>query len=526
MDQNKEAKVLEALIDKEIGDLPDGDALDHIAALIDAAYDSRSGGGTERAFALLDAIDERALSDADAALMHYLRANAWENKRHERDNYDIWAWEQPETQAQILALRRAMLHDGFSQLAAVRQCQIITNLANRLSGIGRFIEAIALWDRVLKIDEQFAMAHGNRGIALHSYAHALYDPGHAGLIQVAAYDSLNAATSSAAFYDSVGLEPARAQFEKHKGAISTHMDIESVRRAADVQNHSMGDCPAERAYRSWCLKERLFINPLNDLGNLPIAAHDVLTLPSLTVPVASPGMPPMIGFFNQMKQEFVSARYLYYEGLYGVDPHYSDRGVLLYNTLDYPAYSLAVEKMRAAFRIGYSLFDKIGFFLNAYLAIGRKPTQVSFRSIWYEPKGKEPPLLARFAAGENWPLRGLFWLSKDLFEEQFQRVTEPDAEALATIRNHIEHKYFQLHGGSAGSPLKTDEDEDGADRLGYALTREEFASRTLRLLQLARGALIYLSLAVHREEAARAQAGGSGLTVPMPLGRLEDDWKL
>jgi len=56
-----------------------------------------------------------------------------------------------------------------------------------------------------------------------------------------------------------------------------------------------------------------------------IAAQDVLTLPSLTVGTASRGaMPEVIGFFNQIKQEFVSARYLYYEGLHAKGIHFCD----------------------------------------------------------------------------------------------------------------------------------------------------------------------------------------------------------
>lgn len=369
------------------------------------------------------------------------------------------------------------------------------------------------------------MANGNRGIALGSYARALYDPGHAAVMQVAAYDAVSAATSPDAFYDSIGLEAARTHFEGLKGAISRHIDIDAVRQRVDLEGHSMGESDVERAYRAWCLRERLFINPLNDLGSIAIAAQDVLTLPPLTVPATSAGMPPLIGFFNQMKQEFVSARYLYFEGLHSHEPHFSDQGVLLYNTLDYPAYSLATEKTRTAFRIAYSLFDKIAFFLNAYLEIGRKPMQVSFRSIWYEPKGKQPSLLARFTACENWPLRGLFWLSKDLFEEEFQNVTEPDAEALATICNHLEHKYLQLHASWAESVRSERNRDPSAEWLGYALSRDDFTARTLRLLQLVRGALIYLSLAVYRQEAVRARDSDAHLTISMPLSLWEDDWK-
>jgi len=517
---------LKALMKQNIGGLPDSDALGHIGALIDAAYDAGSSAGTDRAFTLLDELRDRGAADRDAALLHYFRANAWENRRHERKDYDAWAWEQPEAQEQILELRRAVRHEGFGQLRPVRQSQILTNLANQLNSMGRFIEAIALWDRVLKTDDRFAMAHGNRGISLHSYANALYDPGHAGLMQTAAHESLSAGTAAGAVYDSVGHEAARAHFEELKEAISAHLDIDAVRQAVDLDGHSLGETGEERAYRAWCLRERLFINPLNDLGPVPIAAQDVLTLPSLTVTGSSPSVPPVIGFFNQMKQEFVSSRYLYYEALQSEGPHFSDRDVLLYNTLDYPAYSLCVERMRAAFRITYSLFDKIGFFLNAYLEIGRQPHDVSFRSVWHKRKGKMQVLLPRFAAHRNWPLRGLFWLSKDIFEDGLQRVTEPDAEDLAAIRNHLEHRYLQVHECLARSVPAEGAHDNGADGLARALSREEFAAKTLRLLQLVRGALIYLSLAVHRKESAASSTDDRDQVMPMPLDRWDDEWKL
>jgi len=45
--------------------------------------------------------------------------------------------------------------------------------------------------------------------------------------------------------------------------------------------------------------------------------------------------------YNQLKQEFVSARYLYYEGITSEAVHFSDKKVYLYDTLDAPVYSLA-----------------------------------------------------------------------------------------------------------------------------------------------------------------------------------------
>ncbi|MCB9422966.1 MAG: hypothetical protein H6667_24410 [Ardenticatenaceae bacterium] len=92
----------------------------------------------------------------------------------------------------------------------------------------------------------------------------------------------------------------------------------------------------------------------------------------------------------------------------------------------------------------YSLFDKISYFLNAYLALKIPETRVNFRTIWYTNQQRNKGLKSEFKDRQNWPLRGLFWLSKDLYEDKegFKNSTEPDAHNLADIRNHLEHKYL------------------------------------------------------------------------------------
>ena len=500
-------------------------ALLQIAHLINASQDALSAAGTDQAFAQLDELQKRNLAPATAALAHYFRANAWNNRlkiAHPASN--PWAWEQAERQEQILELRRAMKHEGFERLHPTNQCQIFTNLANNLSSIGRFIEAVEIWDRALGVNDKFGMARGNRGYALSRYAEGLYDRGHARLMLVAAHDGLRSAGARGAFYEE-DYTAAKAFFKAREDHIGALVPVAEIRRRQELQHHSLGRSAAEKRYRSWCLRERLFINPLNDLGPLPIAAHDVLTLPSITRPATENGVPSIIGFFNQMKQEFVSARYLSYEGMHAKGVHFSDRGVRLYNTLDYPSYSLAAEKTRAAFRLAYSLFDKIGFFLNEHLELGIEPTQVSFRSLWHNPPKRNDPkprtLRPRFVDYQNWPLRGLFWLSKDLFDENFRSCTEPDAADLNNIRNHLEHKYLQLHlewGPSIAS-------RSAASVLGYAISRADFQARALRVLKLARAALIYLSLAVHREERLRHGSKPNARVGQMFLDTWDDEWK-
>lgn len=512
------APQLDDLIQQSIDGLKNQNALQHIGVLIDAAFDHKSSAGTARAFDLLAQVRARKLSSKHQATAHYFAANAWENRKCERQNQNEWSWEQPEIQAQILELRRAAQHKGFANLHPELRCRILTNLANQLSFIGRFIEAAEMWDRALAENNQFGMALGNHGVGLASYAQELYDPGHATVIFAAAHDFLSRAAVSKSF--DAGDGRARAHFEKYRTVIEEHVDVHAIHKGMAKRRYSMGRTAREKAYRQWCLENRLFLNPLNDLGAVTIASRDPLTLPSMRTPIGSE-MPWVFAFFNQMKQEFVSARFMFYEGIEGEKVHFSDRGVTLANTLDYPSYSLSVEKQRAAFRMAYSILDKVGYFINDYFGAGHRPDRVYFKTVWLEPNGSDPkPLQQRFAISRNWMLRGLFWLSKDLFDDELKASTEPDAQALDTIRKHLEHKYLQVHESWAFNPLQMTE---GLRAHRYSVSRDDFGLKTLKLLKIARAALIYLSLAIHREERQRPR--NEGIILPTPVSNWDDNWK-
>ena len=60
--------------------MKDADALGQIAHLINASQDALSAAGTDRAFAQLDEFGKRTLAPEMAALAHYFRANAWDNR--------------------------------------------------------------------------------------------------------------------------------------------------------------------------------------------------------------------------------------------------------------------------------------------------------------------------------------------------------------------------------------------------------------------------------------------------------------
>ena len=105
---------------------------------------------------------------------------------------------------------------------------------------------------------------------------------------------------------------------------------------------------------------------------------------------------------------------------------------------------------------------------------------------------------------------------------------EPHAKDFSEVRNHLEHKYLKVHDGLwVGPPSKADSiSMAAADTLAYSLRRHDLVGYGLRMLRLARAALIYLSLSVHAEELERASERDPDMLVgPALLGTWDDEWK-
>jgi len=501
------------------------DALSYLGRLIDISCDLQKTEGLERAINLTKDFPEEKLSSHELALFHYFVANAWSGLKAllRKNTEKVWDWEQEEIENEIFHLRKALQIATHGELPDERLCQILTNLGNLLSHIGRFLEAIEYWNRALEIMPSFGMAQGNRGYGLHYYAKQLYDQNHIVLFLKFALLDLKESLTKPLEPDTI--EPLRECAEQ----IEARVPSEYLSREENLYDHSLGQSTQEIQYRKWCLQNKLFLNSLNDLGSFPLAASDILTLPGIVIKGKEPYYH---GFFNQMKQEFVTARYLYYEGITSDEPHFSDRNVLLFNTLDYPCYSLAAEKVKTSYRMIYSLFDKVSFFLNHYLSLAIPERKVTFRTLWYINQEKRKGLRTEFQHRENWPLRGLFSLSKDLYENRsgFKETLEPDAKELHDIRNHLEHKYFKLHDDLWHRPSSKEDDVVKAlsDKLAFSLYRGEFENKTLRLIKMARAAFIYLALAIQTEERHKVQKISAGKKIPhihLNLDIWEDEWK-
>ena len=148
------------------------------------------------------------------------------------------------------------------------------------------------------------------------------------------------------------------------------------------------------------------------------------------------------------------------------------------------------------------------------------PSEVNFRKVWSrKASGNTLELRPTFRDRSNWPLRGMYFLSKDLYDRDSLEYSEPDAVDLAALRHQAEHRFLSLQ-----------ESEDGASSDTHRLISVTgFEGRTLRLLKMAREALIYLSLAMHREETLRVEAsqddaGTKGSLLPGKVESFQRPW--
>ena len=509
----------ELMARENLDDLSADDALLLIGELVDISHDLGSADGLNKAVSLASELQRRPLDPEHYGRLHYFLGNAWFNLHHLVNQ--TAAWETPELERAILQFRTVLSKEEWIRaLPKTRVCQISTNVANILSDTGRVVEAIELWEDALRLVPGYGMTIGSHGYGLFKYAFVVPDPGHARFVMSFARDHLAKAAALPLEH-----EDARSFFIARLTEAKTILAGMVTPDSHKLNSSSLGRSERERQYRKWCLEHRLFLNPLNDLGKYSIGARDRMALPSMVRPINEG--PIFQGLFNQLKQEFTSARFFYHDGLQAVRGHFADRGVYQLNTLDYPSYSVNVEKVKTAFRIAYSIFDKIAFFLNEYFELGMLPGDVSFRRIWYVKGDRKKGLRPEVQAMSNWPLKALYWVSKDLSENrpEFTEATQPDSKLLASIRNHLEHKYLKLHEEEWVGVPRDPQYSFMDDTLALSLGRSDFEKKVLRILKLVRASLIYLICAVKIEESYRGAK--SGLT---PVGEInmdawEDDWK-
>lgn len=447
---------------------------------------------------------------------YYLLGNAWNgirNIEHEKNVSKAWKLEQEEVFKEIYYFRKAIQQDAFKDLDLSTRLALYVNLGNAFNHYGRTINAIKYFDKAIALKfwhqnvvnhPNYFMALINKGLALEYYSRLDYDGGHKEFFIKFAYKNFKEAIPTVDNY----LEKNNLDKEYYQNIkdniiskiiwYEKQFSSDNLKDIDYFLNYKNKFSRNENEYRKWCLSNKLFLSPLNDLGNYDISTHDPLNLPNITTKIKE-GFPKIITNFNQLKQEYISYRHLLFEGINEKTSKYYDKETSITYDYDYNLYDINIEKIKMAFRGFYSIFDKIANFIYEYFIYVETEKKIDFRNIWLVKNGKINDV---FNEAENLALRGLYLISKDLFfikddenSKKFLEVLEPEAQKINDIRNHLEHKFISI------KLIDTTILEDNKEReRNFSISQDELEEKTIHLAKLAREAMIYLSFAVHIEE--------------------------
>ena len=390
---------------------------------------------------------------------------------------------------------------------------LYTNYANQLEVCGRVIEALRIYRKAIALYPNFGMALGNYGQTLNHYAILANDPGHKEILHYYAYHSLKQALR---IPDPNVYKEAANHFKmlvREYEPLVEEYDLESP---IAFSEYDLGETE-EKEYRLWCLKNHLFLNPLNDLvEEMSSFAHDPLTITHYTEmterddvadrDAASP--PKWFSMLNQLKEEYIYSRFLFYEGSEkGGELHYGDKQVALSLTGDsHVAYSMRIEQLKSAFKNLYSIFDQIAFVINEFWMLGFSERQASASKVF---DSENYPV-------DNSALTALYW-SHCEFSEKFGNAEKASERDLKVLRDALEHKFVKVYTSLEDGKLQKTMDNF------YHISEEEMKKLTHRLLELAREWIMELVYAIGIEEKKTDQ---NKIKLSMYIRDYDDEWKV
>ena len=277
----------------------------------------------------------------------------------------------------------------------------------------------------------------------------------------------------------------------------------------------------EGRYNRWVNENWLRLNSYNDINpQSQISQDDSLFYNGIYVPKRDPEFGyRMFLLLNEIKQEFVSARYMLYR--YFTDSgsfHFSDKNVKLSDNFDYSNYSYHIEVAKSSFRALYSLLDKIAYALNEYLELGAKGTSVSFKDIWYSDK-KNRILKTKITDYKNvYSLAGLLFIRNDIYGGDEAYFQDEGTVRLRAIRNAMEHRAI----------IVTDAGEYSDTGLALTISRSDFEEISMNLIHMVRQAIFcFVNMVNHIEfDKKKSIKDADQLIIPQEVPVMDDKEKV
>ena len=480
-------KTVSSIIDKSVRDL---------SIIFDDLYSNQKSKEILIAIEKAESLLSCASNIPSKMQIYYDIANAYHDLRIiEKVSQEVYLEKELYYSRLALDIYESNFYDNSTASAEVTVAQYIamrlyTNLGNAYQSIGRYIVAIDCFENALLISNDFAMASLNLSFLLFEYA------------QYQIHSHEQNYFHHACYYYYKQTEACRINLEKQEylQILQRYIDMFDSSYIENFLSKPLELSPLhistleEIDYRNYLLLFRFFLNPCVDILFDSCFEVDSISLPF--IPPYSNRQKELIGLFNQIKQEYNWARLLWYKvSTNETYTHFSEHELNLIDIGDFSDYSVRSSMLRASFKSAYSLFDRIGFFINEYFEVGLTGTNISFKNVWKDKlinkKGHAylsvpHPIITTHS--NNVFIQAMYWLQKDFYEKESINITTPHAMPIFKMRNDMEHNCLRT--GTETSPSS----------FTIYSTEGEIERNTFRLLKLAREMIIYLCLSVKIQE--------------------------
>lgn len=369
---------------------------------------------------------------------------------------------------------------------------VLSNYASLLDHLGRTVEAVDHCYECLEIAPDHAVAMGNCGSALQKLLN--FSTAHNFKIIYEAWRLIKEANQRKTNLTRLA---GKHVIPRHRSALKAFETyIASVIPGGSrtlrqwmfefEKAHSWKPTPVLRMLKD----DRLLLTVNPRPSNCPSEYKDDIYFESIVVPLDDTGdqlFQSLAHTFNHIKEDFATARYLYYQSQSQNTDLVEVSTITSYmDTLDYADFGLRSGFLKASLRLAVDLLDKCAGFINLYLRLGHPEDQVSLNNVWYTDrnykKGIHPVVDTRLSLNQY--LAAVYDLNRDLFLGKYP-------VPLKNLRNSATHKRLVLF--LYGSLEVTD--------TGHSL--EDFQEVTRFLLRMAKATIIYLVGVVMLEEKLR-----------------------
>ncbi len=359
--------------------------------------------------------------------------------------------------------------------------QILTNLGNNLSQSGRIIEAVRLYNSVLKSNPNFSNALLGFAENLDYWIRISFCPQSISLLSEI-YCSLQNGLQNG------NLPPRQKQY--FEGQLSFYknklekldFDFSSLNEELEItkreyQKHS--------SFRKFCIDNYLALNEHSLFCKCSESSKDNLSMLYEGLNLYGDKLGKLEFLLNRIKSEFHLARKLYFEG---ITLKHDNEDVLFSEMMDREAIGENIEKIRTAFRLCFGILDKIAHGVCYFFELPKKPKNdlIYFEKFWqdYDERWKilkdlrNPHLVALYSIANDFNSKN----GEFFFYKQW--------------RNKLEHNNLVLVDSEEGIDL-LDLFDDTSFVTKISLTI--FKEQGLHLLQICNAAIYSYVYAIRRE---------------------------